>query len=152
MVIFVETERGRGRGEESYSCTATTPDGGIAKGSAKSTRLLELAGASVHGEERLGVALGQARGPPEVARRVVDRAVHVRHGRVCDVPDTQVVSELVNHQSPVFARVVDARRDDPDAPALRERHVPRPLRIPRLQLIRAVEFLDDEVLPPGRKA
>ena len=28
-----ETERARRRGEEPYSCTVTTPDGGIAKGS-----------------------------------------------------------------------------------------------------------------------
>jgi hypothetical protein len=40
-VIFVETERGRRRDEEPYSCTVTIPDGGIATGSAKSTALLE---------------------------------------------------------------------------------------------------------------
>jgi hypothetical protein len=34
-VVFVETERGRWRGEEPYFCTATTPDAGIAKVSAK---------------------------------------------------------------------------------------------------------------------
>ncbi len=39
-MIFVETERARWRGEESYSCTMTTPDAGIAKVSAKSTALL----------------------------------------------------------------------------------------------------------------
>ena len=38
--ICVETERGRRRGEESYSCTATTPDDGSAKVSAQSARLL----------------------------------------------------------------------------------------------------------------
>src|SRR5258708_34853524 len=43
-VICVATERARRRGEESYSRTATTPDGGIAKGSAKSTALLWLVG------------------------------------------------------------------------------------------------------------
>ena len=37
---FVETERGRRRGEEPYFCTATTSDDGIAKVSAKSARLL----------------------------------------------------------------------------------------------------------------
>jgi hypothetical protein len=40
VVIFVETERGRRRDEEPYSCTVTIPDGGIAKGSAKITTLL----------------------------------------------------------------------------------------------------------------
>jgi hypothetical protein len=33
--VFVETERYRWRGEEPYSCTATTPDAGSAKVSAK---------------------------------------------------------------------------------------------------------------------
>jgi hypothetical protein len=36
--ILVETERGRRRGEEPYSCTVTTPDDGIAKGSAERRR------------------------------------------------------------------------------------------------------------------
>src|SRR5580692_4638486 len=40
VVIFAETERGRRRDEEPYSCTVTIPDGSIAKGSAKSTTLL----------------------------------------------------------------------------------------------------------------
>src|SRR5258708_5337601 len=43
LVIFAETERGRRRGEERFTrgaCTVTTPDDGIAKGSAKSSRLL----------------------------------------------------------------------------------------------------------------
>src|SRR3974390_1126540 len=37
-LIPVETERARWRGEEPYSRTATTPDGGLAKGSAKSAQ------------------------------------------------------------------------------------------------------------------
>jgi hypothetical protein len=38
--IFTETERGRRRGEEPYSCTATTPDAVLAKVSVKSAALL----------------------------------------------------------------------------------------------------------------
>jgi hypothetical protein len=38
-VIFAKTERDRRRDEEPYSCTVTIPDGGIAKGSAKSAAL-----------------------------------------------------------------------------------------------------------------
>ena len=34
VVIFVETERGRRRDEEPYSCTVTIPDDGIARTSA----------------------------------------------------------------------------------------------------------------------
>jgi len=40
VAIFVEPERARRRDEESYSRTATIPDDGIAKGSAKSAALL----------------------------------------------------------------------------------------------------------------
>ena len=40
--VFVETERAGG-GEEPYSCTATTPDAGIAKVSAKNAGLLARA-------------------------------------------------------------------------------------------------------------
>ncbi len=38
--VFVETERALRRGEEPYSCTVTTPDAAIAKGSAKNAALL----------------------------------------------------------------------------------------------------------------
>jgi len=43
VVIFAETKRAVRRGEEPYSCTATTPDARIAPGSAKSTPLLGTA-------------------------------------------------------------------------------------------------------------
>jgi hypothetical protein len=45
-VVFVETERGRRRGEEPYSRTATTPDDGIAKVSAKNAALANPVGSS----------------------------------------------------------------------------------------------------------
>ena len=61
-VVFAETERGQGANEEPYSCTATTPDAGIAKVSTKNTAFLR---------DRfvLGGALGGCMLGPDAMRR-----------------------------------------------------------------------------------
>src|SRR5258708_13046461 len=60
VAIFVETERGRRRGADPYSCTVTTPGDGISKVSAKSPTPLWRLGTS----RRLSVPSSQPSSSP----------------------------------------------------------------------------------------
>jgi 23S rRNA (uracil1939-C5)-methyltransferase len=91
--IFVETERGRRRGEEPYSRTATTPDVGIAKVSAKSTALLVVTSLAPGGDGVAHVELdGQRRAvfvphaaPGDLLRAEIDASHRPARGRVLDL-------------------------------------------------------------------
>ena len=66
--------------------------------------------------------------------------------------DPEVMSELVHDESAVLPAILDARGDHPDAAALRQRHVVRPIGVPRLELLGALELLDDEGAPAWGEA
>lgn len=106
----------------------------------------------MHLAEGVRIARRQLRVCPQLLRSVVNRAVHIRERDILDVSDAEVMAKLVDDERPVFARVVDARRHDPDPPALGERHMPRPIGVPRLELVGPIELLDDEVAPAGCEA
>jgi hypothetical protein len=117
VVIFVETERGRRRGEEPYSRRATTPDGGIAKGSAKSTalRLRWVMAASV------GVVVIIGRASPSRAQSPDDHAAAAAllQKLEVDTAHSPITASAVVHAKEALERATRLRsvRDEAHAKA-----------------------------------